>query len=145
MNKNKDLKFGLSQEEIIHRQLESHFNIKLDKTKKYDLVDFVNDDYIFELKCRRVYRMSYPTTMIGQNKIDYMLSMKSKGKKCFCVFNFINGLYYIELTDDNIKLLNMGLYGGRSDRGDNEYKKNGYCYIPSQSLTKINTNDDIII
>ena len=48
-----------------------------------------------ELKSRRNTYSKFDTTIIGKNKIDYA---KSLNKKVIFVFNFIDGLYYIEYS-----------------------------------------------
>ena len=142
--KTNDINFGVNQESYIQKQAELYFDIKLNKTKnKFNVIDYFNDKYLIELKCRRCYRMAYDTTMIGQNKIDAMKNGLTNGMKCICLFNFINGLYYYEITKDSILNIEENMFGGRSDRGDNEYKKSGYSYIPTKLLTKINIDQYI--
>ena len=139
-----DINFGTNQEDYIKKQAEIFFNIKLNKTlDKYNIIDYVNDTHLIELKSRRVYRRTYETTMIGQNKIDAMKKGLLLGMRCICLFNFTNGLYYYEITKDSIKNIKENMYGGRSDRGDNEYKANGYTYIPTLLLTKIEIDSSI--
>jgi hypothetical protein len=87
-----------------------------------------------ELKTRRVSHKQYPTTMIGMNKIDILLK---RLEKTILLFKFTDGLYYFILDDDSIKDCETNQKGGRSDRGVNEYKNNGYCYISYKLLTKI--------
>lgn len=91
-----DLNFGKLKEVEIKEILETYFNIKLNTSNKYNLIDFYNDDIYIELKSRRNTYEKYNTTIIGSNKIDYI---KTLNKKCLFVFNFTNGLYYIEYSN----------------------------------------------
>tara|TARA_R110000823_G_scaffold33961_7_gene94846 strand:- start:2535 stop:2954 length:420 start_codon:yes stop_codon:yes gene_type:complete len=139
MNKIKknDLKLGFQSESIVKGLLEKHFNITLISTKSYCVVDYTNEEFEIELKTRNNKYASYPTTMIGQNKINHMKKSLTKGKRCILSFKFTDGLYILELNEDNIKLLGENQYGGRDDRNKDEYKINGYCFIPITLLTKI--------
>ena len=91
-----DLDFGKLKEIEIKQILEQYFNTTLQTTSKYGLIDFFNDDIFIELKSRRNTYIQYNTTIIGSNKIDYA---KSLNKKCYFVFCFIDGLYFIEYSN----------------------------------------------
>ena len=124
-------------EDEVKKILEDKFNTKLNNTSKYHITDFTNNDFEIELKSRNSISRAYPTTMIGQNKIEYMRKLLSN-KRCILCFKFTDGLYYVELTKeilDNDLIQNK--LGGRVDRNKNECKKNGYCYVPISILTKI--------
>lgn len=125
---------GLPHESTTKIILEEFFNIKLENTKKFDIVDFKNDEFLIELKTRFNKYSQYPTTMIGQNKINYF--KKNLDKRCILVFKFTDGIYYYELTDKSSLIENKS--GGRNDRDCDEYKNKGYCYINISELTKIN-------
>ncbi len=75
--------------------------------------------------------------MIPQNKINKMKEELLLGKTPILVFSFIDGIYYIKLTNENIMNLNENQGGGRFDRGSSEYKQTGYCFINIKDLTKI--------
>ena len=65
---------------------------KLNTIIKYNLIDFYNDDIYIELKLRRNTYQKYNSTIIGSNKINYL---KTLNKKCYFVFCYLDGLYYI--------------------------------------------------
>ena len=90
-----DLVFGKLKEIEIKQILEQYFNTTLQTSSKYNLIDFQNEDLYIELKSRRNTYSKFDTTIIGKNKIDYA---KSLNKKVIFVFNFIDGLYYIEYS-----------------------------------------------
>ena len=90
-----DLDFGKLKEIEIKQILEQYFNTTLQTTSKYNLIDFYNDDIYIELKSRRNTYNKFNTTIIGSNKIDYV---KTLNKKCYFVFNYLDGLYFIEYS-----------------------------------------------
>ena len=91
-----DLDFGKLKEIEIKEILEGFFNTKLNTSSKYGLIDFYNDDMYIELKSRRNAYSQYNTTIFGSNKID---CAKSLNKKVIFVFNFIDGLFFIEYSN----------------------------------------------
>ena len=131
MSKNKDIEFGLTKEDEYYEILKDCFDETLEKTNnKYNLFDFIGKDCYIELKSRRNTHDKYPDTMVGYNKIEFA---KSTYKTVIFCFAFTDGLYYYVF--DKTHLANNTLrvdYGGRSDRGYEEYKQ--YCYIPVELL-----------
>ena len=69
--------------------------------------------------------------MISKSKIDYMLR---SGKRSVCLFNFIDGVYNIEINEDIINHFKLKR-GGRWDRGRAEL--NDYYYIPIELLERM--------
>ena len=65
--------------------------------------------------------------MVSKGKIDYMLK---SGKKCFCLFNFTDGLYYWEYCENNFKVVNI-------KRRDRNNKGKPHLSIPITSLKKL--------
>ena len=130
----KDYKFGNESEIYLLDKINKHFNTTLQHTSKWCSWDYNNDDYLMELKTRRCNHNTYPTTMIGMNKIDILLK---RVETTILLFNFKDGLYFFTLDNDTIKDCETNQNGGRADRGCNEYKSSGYCYIPFTLLTKI--------
>jgi hypothetical protein len=136
--KEKDLRDGFKAEDEVLEKFEYYFKTLLTKTKKYATTDFSNSEFEIELKMRNNNYSLYPSTMIGQNKIDYMkLLLINTNKRCILAFKFTDGLYIIELNAENIKSFQECESGGRKDRGKCEWKNRGYCYIPIKLLTKI--------
>lgn len=134
--KKKDLALGAKSEEAVMPILEKYLNLKLEKTDYYDTFDFIGEDIYIELKARTNKRRSYPTTMIGKNKIDEGLELLKKNKKVILAFKFINGLFIYELKEDSLTNGDMSISnGGRRDRGRDEIKK--YAYIDVEKLTRI--------
>lgn len=100
---------------------------------KYSVIDYISNNTLVELKSRRNAYKTYPDTMVGVNKINYMLKDRRKG---YCVFSFTDGIYYIEITRDIVKDFRKAL-GGRSDRG--KVETNNYYYIPINMLNNLTT------
>ena len=70
----KDVLWGKKKEAIVFPLLQSKFPDVSQTEDQFDCFDFRDDvnKIDFELKSRNNNYSSYPTTMIGQNKIIYM-------------------------------------------------------------------------
>ena len=128
--KQRDLLNGKKEEKRVKPILERFFNIELKNTTNNYVVDFCNNDNVFELKSRNNEHNKYPDTMIGSNKIEFAKKTK---KNVYFVFSFTNGIYYWKYNPKNILIEKIS---GRKDRGKKEYKL--YSYIPINWLIKIN-------
>lgn len=136
-----DYEFGVSQEDKMLANLQDKFGKDLCKaTSKTSPVDFYSDTVIVELKTRRNTYRKYPTTMISKSKIDFM--MRQNTKKCYCVFKFTDGVYYIPINSDTVQKFSLGR-GGRVDRGAPEF--NIYYYIPINLLSKFPEDCAVIL
>ena len=126
-----DKKLGDSEEDRIIKIIEKKWNTKLIKNGESSIIDFTaeNDEYSVELKSRRNNYAKYPTTMIGNNKIDYI---KKNNLTCIFVFAFLDGDYYYKYNENDDFKTDIG---GRCDRGKPEFKK--YYYIPIENLIKL--------
>lgn len=131
--KSEDIKFGLKSEEDILPRL-SVFGDVVKIAGQYDAFDFKTRDgsMLIELKTRTNARDTYPTTMIGQSKINIAKRMPHK-KFVFC-FKFTDGLYYIPYDEELFDTFETS-QGGRCDRGRPEY--NDYCFIPVSQLQSL--------
>lgn len=126
-----DLKKGLESEISIKPIIEKYFNVKINKLKGYNILDFVDESgCYYEIKSRNCNKDTYDTTMIGYNKI---IEIKKLGCKCIFIFMFYDGNYYYEFDENDKRLIISD--GGRKDRGRIEIKK--YCYIPVFLLRKL--------
>lgn len=126
-----DLNFGKQKEMEIKNMLEAYFKTTLQISSKYNLIDFYNDEIYIELKSRRNTYEKYNTTIIGKNKIDYC---KSLNKKCYFVFSYLDGIYFIEYTAlfDSFNIVDEYIFRD----GKKELKIN--YHIPIEHLEKIN-------
>jgi hypothetical protein len=129
-----DLRYGLEKEDSLFSKIKGVYGENLCKTPHMCKWDFESESCLVELKSRRNKYKAYPTTMIGKNKIDAMLK---SDKRSFCVFNFTDGVYSVEITPDIIEKFELR-QGGRWDRGRPEL--NQYYYIPIKLLSPISSD-----
>jgi len=123
-----DLDFGFKAEDDLFSKIKENYGENICKTAKNCRVDYESEDVLIELKSRRNTYSKYPTTMISKSKIDYMLK---SGKKSICLFNFTDGVYTIEITENIVEQFELR-QGGRWDRGRPELSQ--YYYIPIELL-----------
>tara|TARA_R110000803_G_scaffold7951_3_gene25551 strand:- start:38 stop:463 length:426 start_codon:yes stop_codon:yes gene_type:complete len=137
MIKKENIIFGEEQEHIIRPILESYFDRKLYLTDKYSIFDFhCGKKYIYlELKSMRHTANKFNSTMIGYNKVLEALRKKKQGCRCFFVFNFLDSIKYIEVTE---KILDT------TDWVKN-FNNKKYLYIPVKYLENLNEGDSIFI
>lgn len=122
-----DYKFGKEKETEILPELLDYFRreIKLSKSE-FAKHDFYDDKYNYELKSRSSkykYNDQYDTTMITEDKID-------GNKPLILLFNFEDGLYYIEYDQDKFKKYKVEIFS-RAKLKSNEKK---HIYIPKKDL-----------
>ena len=102
----------------------------LTKTEQYHPLDYYDDvNTYYEIKSRNNYLRTYPDTMIGNNKFEYV---KKHKLECYFIINFFDGSYYYKYDENDEFDIRIG---GRNDRGEYEYKP--YVYIPINKLIKI--------
>ena len=105
---------------------------------RYNTFDLRNSDIIAEVKTRRCKHDTYPTTMIGHNKIKEAIANHDNFTYDF-FFVFSDGLYrwrFWDKSEEDSQCYSIGK-GGRTDRGYNEIKE--YCYIDINHLELITT------
>jgi len=132
-----DLSFGQDNEIRVRQRLERLFG-PLETTAQMDEFDFKNDNFIIELKTRRVTKNKYPSTMVGENKVVKGFEHQIAGKRVFFVFDFVDCMCLWELNRDEYHVK----HGGRWDRGKAEIKS--YCYIPTKYLLEVKEDADKI-
>lgn len=97
---------------------------------RYATFDFISEDetIILELKSRRCKSNTYPTTIVGLNKIEKAKQLVKNDKVVKFLFNFQDGLYeWCDLENFQIKK------GGRTDLiGQKGWKP--YCHIDVSNL-----------
>ena len=131
-----DRMFGEEQEIKLLELFRKCFCPKLKKTAyKYASFDFESEECVVELKSRRCYKDTYPTSMIGCNKIQ---KMELEKRMCFIVFNHIDGIYFWKYDSQEALKAIEYRKGGRTDRGFSEIKM--YCYLDNKYLLKLDTD-----
>jgi len=136
-NKKTDVIAGHKNELILKEVIEIFFNVQLFQTDAYHPFDFRDGNKIFyEVKTRNVKHNKYPTTMVGQNKIE---AANLSDRDVYFIFGFTDGNYYFKYNRNVNSGLSVSI-GGRNDRGREEYKP--YCWIPINMLTRMITEPD---
>lgn len=95
---------------------------------QYDDFDFYDEETEYEVKSRTNTYSKYPTTMITRNK-----TQKNTSKKVILLFNFTNGLYYIEYNKDKFSKYEIRKFS----RAKVEWDEKEHIFIPIQDLKKV--------
>ena len=121
--------FGYGEEDKIKPILDEHFGC-LKKLDKYNPFDFENEDYIVEVKSRRINHNKYNTLMFNYSKLEKLEGYEDV-KIAIFVFNCDDGIFYWEYDKTEFTI---GV-GGRCDRGCNEYSR--MAYVNVKHLTQL--------
>jgi hypothetical protein len=125
-----DYKFGKLEEDKQQALISKKFG-EVKKTNDYCRYDYYNDEYLFELKSRNNKYKQFPTTLLPQDKI-----LKDIPQKQIFLFNFTDGLYYIEYDEEKFKNYPLELFCRYKRKDFNDLEKK-YYYIPIGDLTEI--------
>lgn len=131
MAKTIDYKFGHQLESELFSLFCEKFDAELKMQPKYNVFDYASDKTLVELKSRRCRHNTYPTTMIGANKFEKLVT---DNRDAYFVFSFTDGIYYWKYDKDQLnqfELQNCGRY----DRGRPEIKP--HYLIPINNLEKL--------
>lgn len=105
----KDMRMGGRNEKEMEARLENFFGCDFENKAKdrWRVLDLISDKnkIVIEMKSRRSYYTTYPTTIIGKHKYDEALRYMDKGYNAYFSFRFKNGDMYIykvpyKLQDD---------------------------------------------
>ena len=120
----RDLEFGLAEEERLLPVFREKFDNLLCKTGEGSVVDYISPKTYIELKSRNINHDDHDDIMIGANKIRFA---ERTPKKVILAFNFRDGVYYYEFKREDLTngVIDFRL-GGRKDRGRDERKTCGY-------------------
>ena len=123
-----DLKFGVAQEEIALPKLREFFKRDIKRTDDpYAPFDFFDEEYYYEMKSRKNNHNKYPTTLITADKVV------GENKKIILLFNFTDGLYYIEYNKDKFNTYSCQAFS----RAGVAWNAKQHYYIPIGDLTPI--------
>lgn len=117
-----DMNFGFTAEDKAKPILEKKYG-ELTKLHKFSPFDFENDEYLIEMKSRRINHDKYNTLMINYSKIKKIVD---DDKKVVFIFNCLDGYYYWDYNPENEFTIGTG---GRCDRGCNEWYEMAYIDI----------------
>lgn len=122
-----DFKFGTDKELEVLPVLRNFFKRDIKQSDDiYSKSDFYDDEYYYELKSRTNTYSKYPTTMITEDKIR-------EDKKLILVFNFTDGIYYIEYDKEKFSGYKKELFS----RANITWNKKEHLYIPIIDLQKL--------
>jgi len=124
-----DYAFGTKEEDKIVPLLKEFFKRDIKRSEdKYSKHDFYDEEYTYEVKSRTNNYNHYPTTIITQDKI-----VLQNNKKLILLFNFLDGLYYIEYDADKFKHYESKMFS----RAKVSWNQKLHLYIDINDLTKI--------
>lgn len=139
-----DERFGKKYEDLLQEYFDSHTEIHgtIYKTKnKWNVVDFINDEWVCELKSRRYSIHSFHSFMVGENKLrEAEEEYKKEHHKQFRFYFILReGVYYWDFEpnppEDSEEEINYYYeMGGRNDRGKDERKITGYIFTENLKL-----------
>ena len=121
-----DYKFGSEEEKRIHPSLIAYFKREIRLKGGMSKHDYEDDEYNYEVKSRKNTYSKYPTTMITENKI-------CGEKKLILLFNFLDGLYYIEYDKEKFDKYERQLFS----RAGFDWDRKSHIYIPIKDLTPL--------
>ena len=135
---NHDRNFGCSKEISLLGAIQNRFGRALAVSPgRFASYDYVCSSCVVELKTRRCKQDTYPDTMVGANKIEKMLL---ENRRTYCVFSYVDGELFVEITPDSVKQFRLSA-GGRRDRGHNEQQM--YYFIPVNLLCPLGSSGDM--
>jgi len=124
-----DYNFGREQEIVLLPRLNEFFKDDIKPTTdKFHKYDYEGKKYVYEMKSRTCKMEQYSTTLLPADKVI-------KTKKQIFLFNFTDGLYYIEYDEEVWKDIEIASFR-RFRIGVNDLEK-PYYHIPTTLLKKI--------
>ena len=125
----RDYQFGKQQEVVLLPRLNEFFKDEIKPTTdKFHKYDFEGKEYVYEMKSRTCCFETYPTTLLPADKVI-------TDKKQIFLFNFTNGLYYIEYNEEAWKDIEIASFR-RFRIGVND-KEKPYYHISTTLLKRI--------
>ncbi len=137
-----DIEFGEWKEDSVIIKLEKAWWTEIEKTGKMNVHDYTAMDkngraWSLELKTRRCLKEQYEDTLIGANKVGKAYDLFYKeGKETLFLFQFTNGLYYLNPFDVSPR---REFKLQRWDRGGIDNKK-WWLYYHTDELILIDKN-----
>ena len=142
----KDTKWGLKQEEKVIKYFEDNapkgkwgtFH-KMNEYNHFDYCAHSTDrkrSAFVEIKSRRNKKNAYEDTMVPAIKIQKALELIRLGHKVYFVFNFTDGIYYVDLEKATVRFGKSA----RTDRGALELGH--YAFIGVDILKEIGEKNE---
>lgn len=131
-----DYTLGTQAEATLLPVFNRFFKTTFTPTGKYDPMDYISPTHAIELKTRTNKYKQYPTTMLPYSKVQHA---DSSPLTTFFVFNFTDGLYYIEYNKSVFSAFTTNEFQ-RDDRPGHTDRAQEYLYIPIKSLRPLIPN-----
>jgi hypothetical protein len=128
--------FGRGNEWNNKGMIEKHLSTTLNALGYYDTFDFTNTNntvYV-ELKSRRVASTLFPTSIIGENKVN---ACNDPTKTYWFCFAYTDGLFIIKYNKDLFDTFSRVNEFKRSDRADASNNAQKIILIPNVQLTRV--------
>ena len=126
-------KFGTQQEIKLLPIISKYFNEEIKHhTNKFDKFDYQSLTTNYELKSRTNTYKKYPTTYLPKTKL-YLLD----NKKTIFIFNFLDGIYYIDYGENKDLIDNCYENTITLTRGVNKGERRVNKNIPIKFLKKL--------
>ena len=126
----KDMKYGLQKESELHQQFNQKFGL-LKRTSHSNPFDYINNQFVIELKSRRCAINSHPTMMFNESKLRHACRHLENGLRVIFIWSLFDNIWCWELTKQNSYQLIIGM-NIRVDRG--EYENAKVARIPIRYL-----------
>ena len=116
--------------------LDSFLGCRLHRTEPYHAMDFANSSktvYV-ELKTRRIKHDTYPTALIGWNKVQFC---SDPTKEYYFVYRYTDGLFYIKYSKEEFGTFETEWEYYRGDRPDCMNASSSVVHIPVERLRRV--------
>lgn len=130
-----DIRFGTNNEINILETLQNYLQTTLQRSGGYAVMDYTNPGktiYV-ELKSRRIKHNTYPTAIIGLNKVEFA---KKSTAECYFVWLYTDGLYYLKYDPEVWNQFEVNHEYYRGERLDCINYAQSIVYVPHELLQK---------
>jgi hypothetical protein len=131
-----DIVFGEKSETTLMNRIEGLVGQSLSRQGGFNIMDYTNASktvYV-ELKTRRIHHNTYPTAIIGKNKIDFC---SDPSKEYYFVFSYSDGVFYIKYDAKLFASFEVNSEFYRGERVDCVNRAQCIVLIPTHLLLPI--------
>jgi len=131
-----DLSFGIASEKTVMTTLGQFLGVELNRNHEYATMDFSNEAKTVnvELKTRRVRHDTYPTALIGLNKIKFCDNPKVE---YYFAYSYLDGLFCIKYDKELFDGFETNTNFLRGERDDCINHTQAVMYIPTNLLKRV--------
>lgn len=127
--KKEDLQMGLHSEENLLFRIRELYGQDIERTGLYDIFDYENENFMIELKTRRIKSTDYDDIMISLYKLQ--IAEITENKTSIFLWKMKDGLFMWRFNKKQFSIR----MGGTCRRGKDERKYVGY--VLTKFLTKV--------